>query len=285
MFEAIDGKLRTRFDRSNPTRLSILLALLLSFFLSPLTSMPTHAEEMGEDYSAKHQAFSQGGAKACLKCHESEKIMGILDTPHANPDDPKTPAAEHQCESCHGPSATHMNFPLQVGNIRFSKHDASTDTKARDEACLNCHKTGQQANWKMGPHGFENVACVDCHSLHKSRDPALSSQLQTQQCTEACHKPIISTAPEKSAHPLLGDKRMLCTTCHNPHGPLELSMCSSCHTQSQESFAKQTPKARGYHQRALSEGIACTDCHKAFVHAAPEIVLGNREARPVHAPR
>ena len=226
------------------------------------------------------QRYTAEGARACLKCHESDTIMGIVDTPHANRKDPNTPAAGHQCESCHGPSATHMEFPLQVGNIRFSKHDASTAPAERDRACLECHTNGNQADWKMGPHGFEEIACVNCHSIHKSRDPALSAQLQTQQCTEACHKQIIETAPMPSAHRITGEDRMLCTTCHNPHGPIELSLCNSCHPQIPEAFALQPAKARDYHERALSKEIACTDCHKTFVHAAPDLTIINQAIHP-----
>jgi DmsE family decaheme c-type cytochrome len=218
------------------------------------------------------QEFSAEGAKACLECHESDKIMGILDTPHADPKNPHSPASVHQCESCHGPSATHMNFPLHVGNIRFSRGDESTTVEARNGSCLECHRKGSRANWTMGPHGLEEIACVNCHSIHKSRDPALSQQAQTALCTEACHKTILDEeASENSSHPLTGEDRFLCTDCHNPHGPIELSTCNTCHPQNAVAFAKLPTKARNYHERALAEKIDCTRCHTAFVHAAPEM--------------
>ena len=243
------------------------VGVLAVFLIGPLLTTPTAAE----------QEYSTSDYKACLKCHENQKIMGILDTPHANPDNPKAPAALHQCESCHGPSATHMKFPLQVGNIRFTKHDETTAPEVRDRVCLECHQTGSRANWKMGPHGFERMSCPSCHSIHKSRDPALSAQQQTTFCTESCHAPIIATAPKKSPHPITGNGKLLCTQCHNPHGPIDLAVCASCHTQNATAFAVQPPKARGYHERALSQLIACTDCHQAFVHRAPELNLGHQD--------
>ena len=221
---------------------------------------------------AQHE-YSDEGALACLECHESETIMGILETPHANSNDPMTPAALRQCESCHGPSATHMKFPMQVANIRFSKGDATTPVPKRNAACLACHGSDARAAWAHSPHGFENVSCVDCHIMHEVRDPILSEQEQTLKCTESCHETILPTAPSGSHHPLTGKYRLLCTDCHNPHGPLELSGCNECHAQNEQEFAKQSPKARGYHQRALSQNIECTSCHKAFVHAMPTIDL------------
>ena len=46
--------------------------------------------------------------------------MELVKTPHANFEDPRSPASREQCESCHGPSGTHVDFPMQVGNIRFT---------------------------------------------------------------------------------------------------------------------------------------------------------------------
>jgi predicted CXXCH cytochrome family protein len=228
---------------------------------------------LGTSNALAQQDYADGGARACLKCHENEKIMGILETPHANREDSRTPAAREKCESCHGPSGTHMKFPMQVGNIRFSKHDESTSAAKRDSACLECHKNGAGENWKMGPHGFEKLSCPSCHSIHKSRDPFLSQEDQTLMCTDACHEKIVKEALAKSPHPFFGEKKILCTSCHNPHGPLDMAVCSECHPQNSDEFAKQVPKTRGYHERALRENIDCIDCHKAFVHAPPEITL------------
>ena len=72
--------------------------------------------------ASAQQPYAGGGAAECLECHENENVMGILETPHADFDVPRSPASGKQCESCHGPSATHMQFPMQVGNIMFTKH-------------------------------------------------------------------------------------------------------------------------------------------------------------------
>ena len=104
------------------------------------------------------QEYSGEGAQACLACHESDKVMGIRDTPHANFEDPRSPASREQCESCHGPSATHMQFPMQVGNIVFTKH-GTTPIGKRNETCLACHSDPERQKDQVG-----KVDCMGCHT-------------------------------------------------------------------------------------------------------------------------
>jgi predicted CXXCH cytochrome family protein len=216
------------------------------------------------------QEYSGEGAQACLECHESEKVMGIRETPHANFDDPKSPASREQCESCHGPSATHMQFPMQVGNIVFTHH-GKTPIHDRNQTCLECHHEGEQIHWNEGAHGKE-LSCAACHIMHTPADPSLVTKNQAQACG-VCHTEILETAPAATTHPLTGENAMYCTECHNPHGPTNLKTCISCHDQDPAALAKESLKAQDYHGRAVSEKIACTDCHKAFVHAMPPIVM------------
>ena len=229
-------------------------------FLSVLLVAPVRAQ----------QEYSGEGALACLECHESERVMGIRNTPHADFDDPRSPAAREQCESCHGPSATHMQFPMQVGNIVFTKH-GKTPISKRNKACLDCHNEGEQVHWNEGAHG-NALSCADCHVLHKPADPSLVRKNQAHECDE-CHTEILATAPTATFHPLTGENAIFCTECHNPHGPTDLTSCNGCHAQDAPTLAKQSPKAQDYHGRALSQKIECTDCHKAFVHAMPPIGL------------
>ncbi len=76
--------------------------------------------------------YSEEGATACLDCHETKRVMGIVDTVHANFDDPRTPAAQKQCQSCHGPSSVHMRFPMQVDNIHFGKASTTAVPRGSD---------------------------------------------------------------------------------------------------------------------------------------------------------
>lgn len=234
---------------------------------------------------ALEQDFSEEGATACLECHESEKTMGIMETPHFKSDDPNTPAAREECESCHGPSATHMTFPMHVGNIRFGTKK-KTPHAEQATSCLECHGDGARENWKAGPHGFEDLSCADCHNIHETKDPILAKDAQNTKCTEACHQEIIAKAPENSPHPF-DNKEITCMSCHNPHGPLDMGPCIECHSMEPAELAKAKPKAREYHQRALDKDIGCTDCHKGTAHrikALEEITSAAAEAALEAAP-
>lgn len=248
-----------------PSRRLVLTTLAAWALASPLGAQPD-------------QPASGEGAAACLKCHENPVIMEIVKTPHANFEDPRSPASREQCESCHGPSGTHVNFPMQVGNIRFTKH-GKTSVAERNATCLECHTKGNTAHWNDGIHGAK-LQCGNCHQIHKTTQPKPVEQTaQLARCNQ-CHENILPTAPAKSGHPLEGDRAIPCTQCHNPHGPTELTPCIDCHKQDAPTLARQTPKAQGYHERANREGIACTDCHKGFVHQMPEISQANPPVHP-----
>jgi nitrate/TMAO reductase-like tetraheme cytochrome c subunit len=242
----------------NPGLFRITLATLTLALL--LIAVPASTE----------QAASGEGAAACLRCHENETVIGMLKTPHADFENPRAPAAREQCESCHGPSAKHMEFPMQVGNIVFTKH-GKTPVPERNKMCLACHHEGEQAQWGEGEHG-ESLSCASCHQMHAPKDPTLNTVNQARDCG-TCHEEVLPTAPTASSHPLTGEKAMYCTQCHNPHGRTDLTSCIECHEQDAAALAKQTEKVRGYHQRALSEKIDCTSCHKGFVHSMPLLTL------------
>ena len=134
-------------DRAGPTRRrstwlvgSVVTGATIVWLFATAASGQTAQPPSGE------------GAALCLGCHERPGIMEILETPHADLDNPHTPASNEECESCHGPSGTHVNFPMQVGNIRFTKH-AKTPVSERNATCLGCHDEGEQAHWATGAHG------------------------------------------------------------------------------------------------------------------------------------
>jgi len=261
-----------RAHRTRSPRAGALLASVLSASVSIAVLMgPSLA------MSQTDQPASGEGALVCLKCHESPGVMEIIKTPHANRNDPLSPASTDQCESCHGPSGTHVNFPMQVGNIRFTKH-GKTSIAERNAACLDCHKNGAATHWDQGAHG-QKLQCGDCHTIHKHEDPARDRAEQAKSCGQ-CHKTILSSAPASSAHPLTGERAMICTKCHDPHGPTSLAACTDCHLQDAPTLARESPKAQDYHARATLEKIDCTACHKGFVHALPLIRHEGASASP-----
>src|SRR5262249_60439414 len=49
------------------------------------------------------QPAGYAGSDTCVVCHEHED-ESLKGTPHSTAKDPRSPAAAHGCESCHGPS-------------------------------------------------------------------------------------------------------------------------------------------------------------------------------------
>jgi len=60
-----------------------------------------------------------GGEKACLECHDNNKVNSILNTPHFVAADARSPAANQACEACHGLAKEHSLYPQEVSAVRF----------------------------------------------------------------------------------------------------------------------------------------------------------------------
>jgi len=215
--------------------------------------------------------FSGESAKACIDCHGNDQVMGIRKTAHAKVEDPNTPAAQKECQSCHGPSDIHMRFPMQVENLHFGK-ESRAKPEVQNQACLACHSKGDRENWKVSAHGFEKVVCSHCHSIHDPNRTIPREATLTTGCTSGgCHATLMGDAdPNKFSHAVgkkLGkDGQLTCASCHNPHGPLDSRRCVDCHPQTPEVLSKQSEKARRFHEVATRSGTECIRCHQELAH-------------------
>jgi hypothetical protein len=216
------------------------------------------------------QEYSEEGGEACVDCHDTPEVMSILETAHADFDNPDTPAAQKQCQSCHGPSATHMRFPMQVANVHFGKKSRDKP-ELQNERCIECHGTGEaQKAWSASAHGFEKVVCSACHSMHDPGDIVPREAHVTEHCME-CHDDMfegvdLAAFSHAVGRPIDGEGEINCSACHNPHGPLESSRCVDCHSQEPAELAKESEKARRYHEVAAKRGTECMRCHKGIAH-------------------
>jgi DmsE family decaheme c-type cytochrome len=205
--------------------------------------------------------FSDRGAASCMECHNEAPVTDILKTPHAMKGDARTPFAQHDCESCHGPSAAHAagfagGNPTSPGVV-YNGPNASP-IAARNEVCLSCHQNGMRMNWAGSKHQNNNVACVSCHTIHVAKDPILVKATQPGKCF-TCHAQQRAESFEYSHHPMREGK-VVCSDCHNPHGspgPKLLKeftvneTCYNCHAEKRGPMMWE-------HQPVRED---CTNCH------------------------
>ena len=210
-----------------------------------------------------HGTYAPTGEKACLECHDSENVTGILQTPHAVKADARTPFAQHQCESCHGASPEHIAEPTTPVAVDFGgKHPSPAG--ARNAMCLSCHDAGQRTHWEGSQHEGRGVACTDCHNVHAKEQKVLSKATQAGVCF-TCHKEQRAQTRRISTHPLAttslaSTAKMACSDCHNPHGSAGPKLlvkssvnetCYTCHAEKRGPFLwEHAPVAED-----------CTNCH------------------------
>jgi hypothetical protein len=256
--------------RSFGSRLALLTVLLLA------------SEAAGQPNSE----YSEERGNACLDCHQTGRVMGILETAHANFDDPRTPAAQRQCQSCHGPSKVHMQFPMQVANVHFTK-DSKSKPEVQNRRCLECHQNGERSNWMASAHGFEHLVCSTCHNVHSPTKIIPPREETVKGCTASgCHDGLKAIDPSEFAH-LTGGKfsaggSIVCSDCHNPHGRIDSVRCLTCHEQKPADLATQSVKAQRFHAVAVVRGTECIRCHRGLAHPLPDDVLeaARREQQP-----
>jgi DmsE family decaheme c-type cytochrome len=178
------------------------------------------------------------GTAVCITCHsdEGEALKG---TPHAQAKDPRSPAAAHGCESCHGPGQAHVDDE-SAGHIRKMKEMKPGEV---NEICLTCHNRGTHAAWEGGAHDRRNLSCTTCHSVHSPKSPEhqLVKKTETEVCA-TCHRLQVAKTERAVAHMPVREGKMSCSSCHNPHGSISnvknlktgssvSELCMSCHTE------------------------------------------------------
>jgi DmsE family decaheme c-type cytochrome len=211
--------------------------------------------------------LSKDGANTCVSCHDAENeypVFPIFKTKHAVATDPRTPMANEQCESCHGPGGKHTkakkNDKRGGSIINFGKN-VWTPVKDQNEKCLACHQTHQRIQWKGSTHAFNDVACASCHKIHTAKDAVLDRQEQPKVCI-ACHINQQAKFFQVSHHPVR-EGQMACSECHDVHGEDGTGLkvkatarekCASCHAEKRGPFLWE-------HAPAAEDCSLCHDPH------------------------
>jgi DmsE family decaheme c-type cytochrome len=178
------------------------------------------------------------GSDTCVACHSAEGDS-LKGTQHAQAKNPRSPAATHGCETCHGPGQAHVDDE-QKGHIRKFGEMAPD---AISETCLTCHNRGNHAGWEGSAHESRKLSCTTCHSVHdpKSFERQLVKTTQTELCA-TCHRTQVAKTERAVAHMPVREGKLSCSSCHNPHGSISnvkalrvgssvAESCTSCHTE------------------------------------------------------
>ena len=178
------------------------------------------------------------GTDTCVLCHEAQG-NSLKGTQHAQAKNPRTPMANHGCESCHGPGKAHAEDE-NAGKMR--KISQMTPGE-KNQICLTCHNRGNHAGWEGSGHERRNLSCTTCHSVHspKSFERQLVKATQTELCA-TCHRVQVAKTERAVAHMPVREGKMACSSCHNPHGSISnvkalragtsvAESCMTCHTE------------------------------------------------------
>ena len=201
------------------------------------------------------QSGDYAGEQTCLGCHEQQAYKG---TAHARAANPKTPAAQQGCESCHGPGKAHAEAGGDVTKIvRLSQAKPAV----QNEACTSCHYTGEHALWDGSQHDRRNVSCVSCHSIHSPK--SLHSQLkagdQLQLCAQ-CHRDKVAKL-DRSGHMPVRESKLDCSSCHNVHGTQNVRLLRAGTTSAESCMSCHQDKRGPYLWEHAAVRETCATCH------------------------
>jgi DmsE family decaheme c-type cytochrome len=198
------------------------------------------------------------GEDACLGCH-TDQTAGYHNSPHGIADNPRSPRAQHGCESCHGPGKAHVDAG---GDPKLILNPAKMSPREASAQCMTCHNRGAHAAWEGSAHDVRQLSCSTCHSVHhfNSGEAQLKTKDQTTLCA-TCHRDKVAKL-DRSGHMPLREGKMECTSCHNPHGSRNnvrllnagtsvTEFCATCHTDKRGPFL--------YEHAPVREN--CATCH------------------------
>ena len=212
----------------------------------------THLKQKGEARPLPDRPFGKKAAdpvahnKACLSCHEGDKLMHWGGSIHARRDLP--------CSDCH---RMHV------------EHDPATTRAAIPEMCMSCHKEKRAQITRPSHHPIVEgkMVCTDCHNPHGSAGPKLMVKDSINETCYSCHMEY--RGPFLWSHPAV---RQDCSLCHNPHGTTTANLlklrppflCQQCHESANHrgnfpginGVNANTPGAGG-----LTMARGCVNCH------------------------
>ncbi len=212
-------------------------------------------------YASDRVFLKRQGAPLCFSCHQDRKKL----------------AAKHQvknvasldCLSCHDPHGgqgrgllrAYKHQPYAKGNCQ----SCHRDLKEGPAMCFRCHEETRKDFYHQHNHllgGYENNACLICHSPHVGGNQALLRDKPRRLC-QKCHA---ETAQQRAETLYVHPKWKDCLACHLAHGSDSPSMlngdgntaCVRCH-ETQGKFTH--PVGKEVRDPRNGQPITCVTCH------------------------
>lgn len=199
------------------------------------------------------------GSTACRTCHPNV-LMDFYKNPHAKPMQAGAGPNEGGCESCHGPGSEHIAGKGDKSKITAFSQLAPEGVIAN---CLRCHSESLgRMQVRRSAHTVAQVACNQCHSIHKAKTPKSLLAREQRDLCYGCHANVRAQFSLPVKH-RVNEGVMQCTDCHNPHGAAAPTWTTG-----------QRPRMV---DAALGNEAPCLKCHMdkrgpfAFEHSAVRI--------------
>lgn len=170
-------------------------------------------------------SYTEDGAEGCLRCHSGEKMRAVGQGAHGDAGNPNSPAALHECETCHGEGSIHVSrahggrgFPPLM---TFGRGQGTAPRETQLQTCLCCHESGDTGNKPIvflgSVHDRGPINCSTCHQVHAGQDAMRDRSEQSRTCFR-CHRKV------KEEHPpfrgrAVNTERARCASCHDVHQP------------------------------------------------------------------
>lgn len=245
--------------------LTFCAAVASVILLSP-TATPPSAQETPQ----------YAGAEICFVCHISfaRRWAEVRHSKTLLASD--RPADQRGCEACHGPGAAHV-----AGDRKKIVAWSRLKVQQEWDICLQCHQPTVTADrWKATPHATLQIACTQCHEVHKPMAQEYLLKKPVKETCNECHDGMKAQIAAETHHPL-PEGVLECGMCHNVHGTAhersllspQDEMCAVCHgdevpkpeTHRRENWKLQhTEEAQQNREKCLtchSQGSFCNRCH------------------------
>ena len=183
------------------------------------------------------------------------------------------------------PSATlAAGVLLLVGAIGalfiFGGASTAMNMTSSTEFCISCHEMENNAwaEYKETIH-YQNsrglqTQCADCHIPHDIVGK-LTRKVEALREVYGHFTGVIDTPEKYDAHRLAMAEKVWGEMRAN-----DSANCRTCHSDLENTLDLQYQWARTNHQRMLTEGKTCIDCHKGIAHKLPNTQLMQKPIPP-----